>query len=56
MAVLILRLELLELLAASWLALGHSQEDSLTNLILITVFFNYFNLKVDGSLKTRLGP
>ena len=30
-------------LAAPWLTLGHSQEESLTNPMLITVFFNYFD-------------
>ena len=36
--------------------LGHSQGDSLTNLMLITAFLYMFDPKVTGSLVTRLGP
>ena len=43
-------------LAAPWLTLGHSQEDSLNSPMLITGFLNYFNLKVTRSLVMRLGP
>ena len=42
-------------LAAPRLTLGHSQEDSLTNPMLITALFNYFDPKLTGSLVTRLG-
>ena len=43
-------------LAAPRLTLGHSQEDSLSNPMLITAFLNYFSLKVTRSLVMRLGP
>ena len=41
--------------AAPWPTLGHFQGDSLTNPMLITAYFNYFDPKVTKSLATRLG-
>ena len=43
-------------LAVPRLTLGHSQEGSLNNPMLISKFLNYFDLKVTRSLVTRLGP
>ena len=42
-------------LAAQWLTLGHSQEDSLTNPMLITAFSNYFDRKVTGEPCNEVG-
>ena len=42
-------------LAAPWPTLGHYRGDSLTHPMLITAFY-IFDLKVTGSLITRLGP
>ena len=43
-------------LAAPRPTLGHYRGDSLTHPMLITAFFYIFDLKVTGSLVTRLGP